>query len=362
VLCFRPPPSARRRALMAACNISSRCTEACEPAASDRRLHGRARAGGTRWCRRTIVVAAAFHEWDRHRPAWACPRCELPYALAPLYQRVDPSAPRFIHNRGREAAVYLRFVVDYYDALPELMVFVQADVDEGHRRGEGIAHQTEKALRELTPEAMRSRGVGYLPLNKLLIKERNPTRVPRWRGGAHIIRCWREVASLFGLEQTLGWAEPAASSPAPTSAWSTVRDPRPAHHLGERASGDARGHAAHAQVAVVPHVVPTLTFACCNYFAVLSERVRRLPREVWAAAYNRTVSRRGACDSLGDAGAGKVLAQAADGEEVVHEERDPTGMSVAGAFESLAHAVWGGWGAHYAGPMGVDALMRQPLV
>ena len=43
-----------------------------------------------------------------------------------FYQRVDPAAPRYVPNFGYEAGVYLKFIVDFYDMLPDVTVFVHA--------------------------------------------------------------------------------------------------------------------------------------------------------------------------------------------------------------------------------------------
>ena len=43
------------------------------------------------------------------------------------YQRHDPSAPAYVPNLSYEAGIYLRYIVDHYDRLPELIVFIQED-------------------------------------------------------------------------------------------------------------------------------------------------------------------------------------------------------------------------------------------
>ena len=53
-------------------------------------------AGG--WPKEVVVVPAVFREWDAALPAWACPGAADAYAVAPLYQRVEPSAPRYVPN------------------------------------------------------------------------------------------------------------------------------------------------------------------------------------------------------------------------------------------------------------------------
>jgi hypothetical protein len=45
-----------------------------------------------------------------------------------LYQKTNPTKPNFIaFNRGTEAGVYLRYIVDHYHQFPDIAVFVHAD-------------------------------------------------------------------------------------------------------------------------------------------------------------------------------------------------------------------------------------------
>ena len=41
-----------------------------------------------------------------------------------LYQRLDPSKPNFVKNRGTEGGVFLRYIVDHYDSFPDVAIFV----------------------------------------------------------------------------------------------------------------------------------------------------------------------------------------------------------------------------------------------
>jgi hypothetical protein len=45
-----------------------------------------------------------------------------------VYQRVDASKPNYSPNYGYEGGVYLRFIVEHYDDLPDHMAFIQADL------------------------------------------------------------------------------------------------------------------------------------------------------------------------------------------------------------------------------------------
>ena len=42
-----------------------------------------------------------------------------------MYQKLDPSKSNYVVNRGSEGGVYLRYIVDHYDDLPDIMVYYQ---------------------------------------------------------------------------------------------------------------------------------------------------------------------------------------------------------------------------------------------
>ena len=73
------------------------------------------------------MVPAVYDEFDSKVPSWARPSIAQSYAVAPLYDRRDNTSELFVPNRAYEGGVYLKFIVDYYDNLPDVTVFVQAD-------------------------------------------------------------------------------------------------------------------------------------------------------------------------------------------------------------------------------------------
>ena len=75
------------------------------------------------WPKPIVIVPAVWHEWDGGRPPWATDS-SLPWTVF-VYQRHDPAAPLFAPNFGYEGAIYLRFIVDHYDTLPNFTAFVQ---------------------------------------------------------------------------------------------------------------------------------------------------------------------------------------------------------------------------------------------
>ena len=112
------------------------------------------------WRAPVALVIAHYDEWDDldEMPVWANnskdPRVhpDAPtargYTVAPMYQRRRPEAPGYVPNHGYEGGVYLRFVLDHYDNLPDVAVFVQADADAigdvASRLGKVVTRQKER--------------------------------------------------------------------------------------------------------------------------------------------------------------------------------------------------------------------------
>ena len=246
------------------------------------------------WRKPIVAVVAVYKEWTSAIPAWACPDEAANYTVAPFYQRLDPSAPRFVPNFANEAGVYLKFVVDHYWHLPELTAFVQADAGNEHLhyaksgvRGVPVSRR----IGSLNVAAIREAGVGYLPLADLALQR--ATSFWRQRGYAADVKdCWLRVASWFGHPE----------------AFQGMRE-------------------------------PTVTVYCCNYFAVTRENIRRIPWHTWNHVYQALVVN-GTCHD--------VPAYTT----VIAPDRDRGKHEAAGAFEHLAHLIWGGseQTAHYSGP------------
>jgi hypothetical protein len=146
---------------------------------------------------------------------------------APMYQRRHPEMPGYVPNHGYEGGVYLKFIVDYYDNLPDVAVFLQADAD-------GI----EDLRGKLGAVVADPDAVSYQPINvgtdfnlhDVYIYKRDPYQdwwsQTSMRG---IEQCWRSVAGWFG------------------HSW-------PADE------------------------VPQVSLYCCNYFAVSKANIRRVPK------------------------------------------------------------------------------------
>jgi hypothetical protein len=86
----------------------------------------RARDYGGRWRTPVVVVPAVYNELDETVPGWYVASLWSGFRSLYLYQRRDPDAPRYAPNFGTESGVYYRFIVDHYDDLPDVTVFVHS--------------------------------------------------------------------------------------------------------------------------------------------------------------------------------------------------------------------------------------------
>lgn len=78
-----------------------------------------------------VIVPSVYHEYSDHNFLLRMNSSEwmrnYHYSVK-LYQKTNPTKPNFIaFNRGTEAGVYLRYIVDHYHQFPDIAVFVHAD-------------------------------------------------------------------------------------------------------------------------------------------------------------------------------------------------------------------------------------------
>ena len=66
-----------------------------------------------------VVVPAVYKDFDNFLPLWLFRWPTF------VYQRQSPEKPLFSPNFGFEGGVYLQFIVDFYDNLPDRTAFVQ---------------------------------------------------------------------------------------------------------------------------------------------------------------------------------------------------------------------------------------------
>src|SRR5437868_1168268 len=87
---------------------------------------------------RKVIVPSVFKEWENGKtPNWVTNRTLLEqynYTTF-LYQKINSSLPNYIPiNRGTEAGVYLRYIVDHYHNFPDVAVFVHAHPHQHQER------------------------------------------------------------------------------------------------------------------------------------------------------------------------------------------------------------------------------------
>ena len=202
----RPKPPPRRRAIPPKTRRPSRPAASSYPYSAEH-------DPSAPWRAPVALVIAHYDEWDDldEMPVWANnskdPRVhpDAPtargYTVAPMYQRRRPESPGYVPNHGYEGGVYLQFVLDHYDNLPDVAVFVQADADKigdvPSRLGKVVTRQKERG------------DVGYLPINvgwdgnfeQVYFHKRDPYQ--EWWSETSlpdVDKCWRTVAGLWGHE------------------------------------------------------------------------------------------------------------------------------------------------------------------
>ena len=210
------------------------------------------------WPTPLVVVPAVFDEWDTPVgsgspetsavPDWAAPGETSAYSVSELYQRRDEDGAGFVPNRAYETGVFLKFVVDHYDNLPEVTAFVSGDFtkdaggDANARAAlESVADAVAVAkLGKKTTSGKTGKRVSrkafakdkdasdgvptaiaqYQPLvvdPETFLQSRSPGElVQMWKeqrwgwedimgdssgaAAAHLSRCWRAVAESFGAD------------------------------------------------------------------------------------------------------------------------------------------------------------------
>lgn len=266
------------------------------------------------------LVIAHYDEWlaDKNvngtsdaavnAPKWADPMSPLArnYDIYPLYQRLDSTKARYVPNNGYEAGAYIKFVVDNYNRLPEVVVFVQADAC-------GLGATMEMTMSRLSVNLVREMG-GYLPLNcgpidrdfglwrgrKPMSSNGSPEQLTT---GRRVEDCFRHIASDFDRHDLFDGV--------PYSTWGPGYDPanETAAALGLK-----------------------LRFICCACFAVTRQRIRQAASHaVWKGIYERAIVK------------GECVPGRKDLDRGKHE--------LGGAFEHLAHVIWGGHEAYWKEPV-----------
>lgn len=146
-----------------------------------------------RWSEPVVLVVAHWKEdltWLNSNG--------LEYVPRVLYQRHDANAPYYSPNHGNEAGVYLQFIVEHYDALPEQVVFLQGDP----------ANHVDMGTLLETIRCLRAGEVPYLSLSSMPhLPDRNLDNYTGVWSPAHVApfhhlvpKCARDFLALFAIE------------------------------------------------------------------------------------------------------------------------------------------------------------------
>jgi hypothetical protein len=347
------------------------------------RAVGAASPADGEWPAKLVVVPAVFDEWDIPQgrsvkttvPAWARPDpAEDHYVVSDLYQRRFEASPGFVPNRAYETAVYLKFIVDNYDTLPDVTAFVRGnfhrDVADAKQRLVRVAKRADRvAYQPLgVPEARRDADDALG-----LVESRAPGElVQMWKdkswgwedimgdtagaAAAHVSRCWRGLVDEFAeftVDEKKTLPEEKRTAAAATGAREARRarraraqQKRRQSELGQffyptsggRGATTSATSARPSAVSAYPVVseedkaelakppVTVSTYGGDN-FAVSRERLTRVPLETWTKLYDRLVTR-GECLTEGAETSGR------------DEIRDKFDLGV--GLEHLAHVIFGG--------------------
>ena len=182
-----------------------------------------------------VIIPAVYREWGdtwSGTPRWvmdAQMRATYGYSVQ-LYQKLNSSLPNYVAtNRGCENGVYYHYIVENYDALPDVMVFTHA-------------HPEEHNANWLDMVRCASPNISYMSLNV--------------RQGYKCRQSWNGLWAKVGI-----WLEQCMRDTLQT-AWGNVSQ----HELDTR---------------VPPHQPIMMCSYCCQQFIVSRDMIRRRPLHVW---------------------------------------------------------------------------------
>lgn len=144
---------------------------------------------------RKVVVPAVYTEWlSKGMPYWVDNRkLHKDYGFEIfLYQKSNASAPNYISsNRGLEAGVYLRYIVDFYNNFPDFAIFLHGF--PGHHSPGWLNY-----VKCLKPS------MNYSSINNGKSSYTGKRSVRTWKPqySIWIEQCYRDVLKItFGLEE-----------------------------------------------------------------------------------------------------------------------------------------------------------------
>ena len=139
------------------------------------------------WNHSVVAIPAVYSEWDDWLPPWYINPNKWNISVF-TYQRRDPKKEHYVPNMGGEAGVYLKFVIDFYDNLPDVSLFVHGRPDD-HRP---IMSNHLDWAGCIKPNILN----GYHTVNILHIP-----RTTEWFGKFElwIEQCWRDLLAVVDI-------------------------------------------------------------------------------------------------------------------------------------------------------------------
>uniref|UniRef100_A0A7S3ASZ9 Uncharacterized protein n=1 Tax=Haptolina ericina TaxID=156174 RepID=A0A7S3ASZ9_9EUKA len=141
----------------------------------------------TQWTTPVVLVVTTLNGTvaDKH-PSWQ----NTSQATVLIFQRLRPDAPNYVVNLAYEAGVHIKFLVDNYDDLPNVTVFLQADARRHNRKVFEWLH----CLRTNATQP------AYAPLmDRRWIRRDMRVWDDCCDGAAVVEQCWRDVLAVVGL-------------------------------------------------------------------------------------------------------------------------------------------------------------------
>lgn len=133
---------------------------------------------------RKVIVPSVYKEWGDSPPNWAVdPAIQEKHDYSVfVYQKLYPDKPNYIAlNRGTEGAVYLRYIVDHYSDLPDVMIFVHGYPED---------HQPDW----LTMLDCVSSNLSYISINNIEMCRDTSF----WKKSeVWVEQCWRDVLRIL---------------------------------------------------------------------------------------------------------------------------------------------------------------------
>ena len=181
------------------------------------------------------VVIGTYHEFDAGIPTWLAKMVLDPLSpFSPIvYQRTDPSSPKYSPNIGCEGAIHVQYVYEHYHNLPNISVFL-------HPRPEAHAPGWQCYLSCIRPNA------SYINFNTAFFRRKTVGGAWNTRHAAWVEQCWRDIATL-------------------------------------------------ADASFAPKEDPSVTAPCCAQFIASREQLHRRPYSFWAALMRKIYSNSGLC-------------------------------------------------------------------